>query len=324
MSDARLPTTGAHDAAGAPHDPDVAIGRLARVDDAIAHLDDGAALEALPRPPPMWRSLGPLFWVSIAWVLLICLIALLAPLLPLADPKESRFSATAEGPSATHPLGTDALGRDLLSRIAWGGQVSLAVGAFSVTIGLVLGGGLGLIAGYFRGRIETPIMVLADSMLSFPALVLLLALTTFLGQNLRNIIIAIGIVTVPVFLRLARAHTLTYAQREFVLAARATGARDARLIVKEVLPNVVLPLVAFSLIVVAVAIVAEGSLSFLGLSIPPTTPTWGNIIADGRQDLQTAPHIVFMPAMVMFLTVLAFNIAGDRLREVLDVREGAL
>ena len=136
--------------------------------------------------------------------------------------------------------------------------------------------------------------------------------------------IAIGIVTIPIFIRLARANTLTFAQREFVLAARATGARNRRIVVREVLPNVVMPLMAFSLVVVAVAIVAEGSLSFLGLSVPPTTPTWGNIIAAGRQDLQESPHIVFFPAVVMFITVLAFNLAGDRLREVLEVKEGAL
>ncbi len=167
-------------------------------------------------------------------------------------------------------------------------------------------------------------MTVADSMLAFPALVLLLSLTTFLGQTQRNIIIAIGIVTVPVFIRLARANTLAYAQREFVTAARATGARDARIMLREVLPNVVLPLMAFSLIVVAVAIVAEGSLSFLGLSVPATTPTWGNIIAGGRADISHAPHIVFMPSMAMFLTVLAFNLAGDRLREEFDVKETSL
>jgi peptide/nickel transport system permease protein len=167
-------------------------------------------------------------------------------------------------------------------------------------------------------------MTVADGMLAFPALVLMLSLTVFLGQTLRNIVIAIGVVTIPVFIRLARANTLAYGQREFVLAAKATGARDARIIVREVLPNVAMPLMAFSLVVVAVAIVAEGSLSFLGLSVPPTTPTWGNLIAGGRQDLAESPHIVMFPSIVLFITVMAFNLAGDRLRQVLETKESAL
>jgi peptide/nickel transport system permease protein len=270
------------------------------------------------------RRLGVQFWLCVGWLVVVTALGLLAPVLPLDDPNVSDFSALAEPPSGEHWFGTDAVGRDLFARVVWGSRVSLAVGTFSILIGLVVGGTLGLVSGYFRSRIESVVMVVADGMLAFPSLVLLLSLTTFLGQNLRNVIVAIGIVTIPVFIRLARANTLTFTTRDFVLAARATGARDRRVLLREVLPNVALPLMAFSLVVVAVAIVAEGSLSFLGMSVPPTTPTWGNIIAAGRQDLQEAPHIVFVPSVVMFLTVLAFNLAGDRLREVLEVREGAL
>lgn len=273
---------------------------------------------------PLWRRLGVQFWLCVAWIVIVAAAAIAADWLPLKDPLESDFTALAQGPSGEFWMGTDALGRDIFSRVVHGAQVSLAVGLFSVLIGVTVGGTLGLVAGYFRRRTEAVIMTFADGMLAFPALVLLLSLTTFLGQNLRNIVIAVGIVTVPVFIRLARANTLSFAQREFVLAARSTGARDRRIVTREVLPNVTMPLMAFSLVVVAVAIVAEGSLSFLGLSVPPTTPTWGNIIASGRQDLAEAPHIVFFPALVMFITVLAFNLAGDRLREVLDVKEGAL
>ncbi len=293
--------------------------------EAVVAGDDLAAASMVPtRRKPMWRRLGPQFWVCVGWIVVLGTAGLLAPFLPLQDPLESDYTALAVGPSMDHVMGTDALGRDIFSRVIHGTRVSLAVGLFSVVLGLSLGGVLGLLAGYFRRRTESFIMTFADAMLAFPALVLLLSLTTFLGQSLRNIVLAIGIITVPIFIRLARANTLTFSQREFVLAARATGARNRRILLREVLPNVVMPLMAFSLVVVAVAIVAEGSLSFLGLSVPPTTPTWGNIIAAGRQDLQEAPHIVFFPAFVMFITVLAFNLAGDRLREVLEVKEGAL
>ncbi len=288
---------------------------------------DPAEVDASMVPPkqaPLWRRLGVQFWLCAVWIVVVGIAGVAAGVLPLKDPLESDFTALAEGPSWRYWMGTDALGRDIFSRVVHGTRVSITVGLFAVAIGLLVGGMLGLIAGYYRRRTEATIMTLADAMLAFPSLVLLLTLTTFLGQTLRNIVLAIGIITVPVFIRLARANTLTFAQREFVLAAKATGSRNFRIITREVLPNVAMPLMAFSLVVVAVAIVAEGSLSFLGLSVPPTQPTWGNIIAGGRQNLQDAPHIVFFPSLVMFVTVLAFNLAGDRLREVLEVKEGAL
>ena len=284
-----------------------------------------AAATMVPaRQKPLWRRLGVQFWVCVVWIVVVGIAGLFAAWLPLKDPAVSDYTALAQGPSGRFWMGTDALGRDIFARVVWGTRVSLAVGLFSVAIGFSIGGMLGLLAGYFRRRVEAVIMTFADGMLAFPALVLLLSLTTFLGQTLRNIVIAIGVVTIPIFIRLARANTLTFSQREFVLAARATGARNRRIVMREILPNVIMPLMAFSLVVVAVAIVAEGSLSFLGLSVPPTTPTWGNIVAAGRQDLQDAPHIVLFPSIVMFITVLAFNLAGDRLREVLEVKEGAL
>ena len=278
----------------------------------------------LPNRRSLARRLGAQFWICVGWIGLVALAALFAPLLPIDDPAASDYTRLSEGPSGVHWMGTDGLGHDIFSRVLWGGRVSLVVGCFSVLIGITVGGLLGLLAGYFRRRTDAVIMILADALLAFPALVLLLSLTTFLGPTLRNVVLAIGIVTIPIFIRLARANTLAFAGREFVLAARATGAKHGRIVFREVLPNVVMPLVAFSLVVVAVAIVAEGSLSFLGLSVPATTPTWGNIIAGGRQDIESAPHIVFFPALVMFVTVLCFNLAGDKLREALDVKEGAL
>lgn len=311
---------------GGAHPDDLIVGEET-VSTAAALVTDEAEVEASMVPPkqsPLWRRLGIQFWVCATWIVVVGIAGLAAGILPLKAPQESDFTALAEGPSWRYWMGTDALGRDIFSRVVHGTRVSITVGLFAVLIGLIVGGMLGLIAGYYRRRTETVIMTLADALLAFPALVLLLTLTTFLGQTLQNIVLAIGIVTIPIFIRLARANTLTFAQREFVLAAKATGSRNFRIITREVLPNVAMPLMAFSLVVVAVAIVAEGSLSFLGLSVPPTTPTWGNIIAGGRQNLQDAPHIVFFPSVVMFLTVLAFNLAGDRLREVLEVKEGAL
>src|SRR4051812_3707326 len=167
------------------------------------------------RQRPMWRRLGLQFWVCVAWIVALIAAAVLAPWLPLQDPNVSDFGAIAEGPSAEHWLGTTDIGLDIFSRIVWGTRVSLAVGLFSVLIGVTIGGAIGLLAGYFRGKTETTIMTAADGMLAFPALVLMLSLTVFLGQNLRNIIIAIGVVTIPVFIRLARANTLAAGQREF-------------------------------------------------------------------------------------------------------------
>lgn len=295
-----------------------------------AGLSQGPVLPAMhtaeiaPQQRPFWRRLGLQFWICFVWVVGIVAAALLAPWLPLKDPNVSDFSAIAAGPSGEHWLGTNDIGLDIFSRIVWGTRISLAVGVFSVLTGLVIGGAVGLIAGYFRGKTESVIMTVADGMLAFPALVLMLSLTVFLGQSLRSLVIAIGVVTIPVFIRLARANTLAYSQREFVTAARATGASDLRIMAKEVLPNVAMPLMAFSLVVVAVAIVAEGSLSFLGLSVPPTQPTWGNLIAGGRQDMAESPHIVLFPSVVLFITVMAFNLAGDRLRVVLEVKDTAL
>ncbi|MCZ7525390.1 MAG: ABC transporter permease [Acidimicrobiia bacterium] len=192
---------------------------------------------------------------------------------------------------------------------------------------MLLGGTLGLLAGYYRGRLETAIMGVTDVMLSFPAIILALTFVTFLGRDLHWIVLAIGILAVPPIARIARANTLAYAQREFVLAARALGARDRRVLAREVLPNVVIPMASFALIVVAIAVVAEGTLAFLGLSVEAPTPTWGGMIVEGKDMLlvkDPAPHVALVPSIAMFLTVLAFNLAGDKLRAFFDVKEGAL
>ena len=271
------------------------------------------------------RHLRLAMWVPLAWVVLVVLAAVLAPILPLDDPSKSDFRAIAKGPfTSGHVLGTDAIGRDTLSRLVWGARVALTVGVVAVGVGMVIGGAIGVVAGYFRGRLELLLMGIVDVMLAFPALVLVIAITAFLGQSLRNVAIAITVVATPAFARVARAATLTFAQREFVTAARAMGATNRRIIVREILPNVALPVAAFALVVVAVAIVAEGGLAFLGLSVPAPKPSWGGMINDGRDKLEDAPYVSLLPAFVMFLTVLSFNLLGDVFRSRFDVREGAI
>ena len=270
------------------------------------------------------RGLGLVFWLALAWIGVVFATAILANVLPLDDPSKMSLLARRQGPSLAHWLGTDHLGRDMLARVIHGGRVSLAVGLVAPFLGLLAGGALGLLAGYFRGRFEVVAMGAMDVLLAFPALVLALAIIAFLGQTVVNVTAVLALLTVPAAKRVARAATLTYAEREFVVAARALGATHMRIMLRELLPNVVLPLMVFQLIAVAVIIVAEGALSFLGLGVPPPTPSWGSMMSEGREQLDVAPHISFVPAIVMFLTVLAFNLIGDALRRFIDPRRSAL
>lgn len=292
----------------------------------MATADRGAMISAQPALPraPKKRSLGPVFWLALAWLGVVFAAAILATVLPLEDPSKMSLIARRQGPSFAHWLGTDHLGRDMLSRVIHGGRVSLAVGLIAPFLGLLAGGALGLLAGYFRGWFETMAMGAMDVLLAFPALVLALAIIAFLGQSVVNVTVVLALLTVPAATRVTRAATLTFAQREFVVAARALGATHLRIMLRELLPNVVLPLLVFQLIAVAVIIVAEGTLSFLGLGVPPPTPSWGAMMGDGREQLDVAPHISFVPAIVMFLTVLSFNLIGDKLRTFIDPRRSAL
>jgi peptide/nickel transport system permease protein len=261
------------------------------------------------------------FWLALSWLVLIAIFAAFAEWLPLADPEALSVESMLQLPSSEHLLGTDGTGRDILARIVHGTRVSVVVSVAAVTVGLVVGGTLGIIVGFFRGRLETLAMAGIDVILAFPGLVLLLALVAFVGQSLLTISLVIGFLSIPVYARVARATTLSVARREFVLAARAMGARPLRLLVSEVLPNVILPLLAYALVATGVIVVLEGSLAFLGLSIPPPAPTWGSMIAEGKRHLDASPHVTAIPAVVMFLTVLSLNLVGDRLRSRFDVRE---
>jgi len=277
-----------------------------------------------PRPGATWKRLGLSFWLSAGWLTLVTMSALFYPLLHFANPNLPDLANQAAGPGPDHVLGTDTLGRDMLSRLVAGARISLTVGYTSTLLGLAGGAILGLAAGYFRGRLEGFIVAAMDAVLAFPALVLVLAVTAFVGHDLRIIILVLGVLGIPAFARVTRANTLSLAQREFVLAARAMGAGDLRILGLEILPNVMPAILTFGLLVVAVAMIAEGTLAFLGLSVPPPAASWGAMVAEGRSSLDTSPHVSLIPAAVFFLTIFALNLAADRLRRLVEVRESRI
>ena len=270
------------------------------------------------------RRFGTAFWCAVAWIVTLVAAAVLAVWLPLPSPTDMDMLDARALPSFAHWLGTDGLGRDVASRLVFGAQTSLTVGLVAPMIGLSVGGAAGMLAGYFRGRLDTFVVGGVDVLLAFPPLVLALAVIAYLGQSVLNLTLILGVLGIPAFTRVARAATLVYAQREFVTAARALGATHTRILLHELLPNVMLPLAAFLLVAVAVTIVVEGALSFLGLGVPPPQPSWGSMIGEGRESLESAAWLAFTPAVVMFVTVLAFNLVGDTLRAITDPRRASL
>ncbi|THD75379.1 MAG: ABC transporter permease [Bradyrhizobium sp.] len=283
-------------------------------------IDDDVAVITVRRT----RRLGSLFWAAIGWLIFVVAAAALAGLLPLPSPTDMDMLDRRAPISALHWLGTDGLGRDELARLVYGARISLTVGLCAPVIGITIGGALGMLAGYFRGRFETTVVGSMDVLLAFPPLILALAVTAYLGQSLLNLTCILGVLGIPAFMRVARATTLSLARREFVIAAQALGATHMRILLRELLPNVMLPLLAFFLLGVAVTIVVEGSLSFLGLGVPPPISSWGSMIGEGRESLEIAPRLAFIPAIAMFLTVLSLNLVGDTLRALTDPRQGAL
>ena len=290
----------------------------------MATLELSVPEEIIAAPVKQTRRLGTLFWMAVGWMVLVFALAIFAPVLPLSSPTDMDMLDRRAAFSSLHLLGTDGLGRDELARLIYGARISLVVGLCAPMIGVVFGGALGMLAGYFRGRFESLSVGSMDVLLAFPPLVLALAVTAFLGQTVFYLTCILGVLSIPAFMRVARASTLTLARREFVIAAEALGATHARIILRELLPNVVLPLLAFFLLGVAVTIVVEGALSFLGLGVPPPTASWGSMIGEGRDSLDVASRLAFLPAAALFLTVLAFNLVGDTLRALTDPRQGAL
>ncbi|MEO5839527.1 MAG: ABC transporter permease [Acidimicrobiales bacterium] len=268
------------------------------------------------------------------WLFLIVFGAIFAGVLPLAEHQDTTKTISVPGNArpdlfTSHPLGTNNFSLDLLSRSVYGARVSLLTATFAVMLSLIIGGTIGMLAGYFRGWLDVVVGLVTDSVLAFPALILLIAIITVLGrpEQMSEAIVKVGaglaIVSIPTMTRLSRANTLVFAQREFVLSARSMGAKNFRIIFREIMPNVALPLLSYAFIVIAVLIVAEGSLSFLGLGLKPPKPTWGNMIAEGQQAnvLKKYPHIPMVPGVVMFLTVYSFNRVGEWARSKWDPRE---
>jgi peptide/nickel transport system permease protein len=244
----------------------------------------------------------------------------LAPFISPYDPNRQRLLEALQAPSAEHLLGTDENGRDVLSRILYGTRISLAAGIFSVSIALILGITTGLLSGYFGGKVDNIIMRFMDALLAFPTLVLALAITAALGPGLRNAMIAIGIVGTPIFARLTRGQVLSVREREFVEAARTLGAGHLRIMLTHILPNVMAPLIVQMSLSVAVAILAEATLSFLGLGVQPPEPSWGSMVSRGKDYLDLAPWLAFAPGGAIFLAVMGFNFVGDAVRDALDPR----
>lgn len=261
-----------------------------------------------------------MLFLGLAIVVFMVLAALLAPWLAPYDPTELHLDAILEPPGERYPLGTDALGRDVLSRLLYGARISLWVGFVSVGISIATGLALGLLAGYFRGPTDEIIMRGVDVMLCFPSFFLILAVIAFLEPDIVNIMIVIGLTSWMGVARLVRAETLSLRERDFVAAARLGGASSTRIILTHILPNALTPVLVSATLGVAGAILVESSLSFLGLGVQPPDPSWGNMLMEGKDTLEIAPWLSLYPGLAILVTVLGYNLVGESLRDTLDPR----
>lgn len=253
-------------------------------------------------------------------ILLLIVVAIFAPLLAPYDPYELDLGNTLSQPSKAHLLGTDALGRDTLSRIIYGARTSLMVGLIVVTVGAVIGMSLGLIAGYFGRWIHTTIMRLIDAIMSFPMILLALVIASILGGGIKNVIIALTVGLTPVYARLMCGQVLTTRENDYVMAARSMGASNPRIMIRHLVPNCFPPLIVLITMMLGTTILAEAGLSFLNVGIEAPTAAWGSMISDGREYLLSHPVLSFAPGFAIMLVVFAFNMVGDGLRDALDPR----
>jgi ABC-type dipeptide/oligopeptide/nickel transport system permease subunit len=253
-------------------------------------------------------------------ILIYLITALLAPILFPGSPSAPNLMKSLERPSMEHPLGTDELGRSILGRIIYGSRVSLLIAIGVVCVGLLVGVPLGLISGYYGGKVDFGIQRVTDTMLAFPGFLLALSLVAVLGVGLKNTIISVGISMVPIYIRLVRGCTLLVKEQTYVEAARAMGTRDVTILVRHILPNVMAPITIQTSLGMGTAILFAAGLGFLGVGVQPPTPEWGAMLGSGRAYLFNSPHVATFPGIAIFFAVLGFNLSGDGLRDVLDPR----
>ncbi len=284
-------------------------------------------IQAMAPPAGPWRRAvqrllarkGAVFGMVV--VFFFVAVALLAPLISPYDPVATNWATVRKAPSAAHWFGTDEVGRDVLARVIWGARASLTAGVISVAIALAFGIPLGMLAGYRGGWIDAVIGRVVDAMLACPFLILAIALAAFLGPSLGNAMIAIGVTATPIFIRLTRGQVLTVKTEDFVEAARAVGNKEMRIAFRHVLPNVMPPLLVQASLAIATAIIAEASLSFLGLGQQPPAPSWGSMLNTAQRFLTQAPWMAIWPGFAIFLVVMGFNMLGDGLRDAFDPRQ---
>jgi peptide/nickel transport system permease protein len=287
-------------------------------------------LEALPVEEPIgeapWRrALRQLVkrraaMIGLAVVVFFILLAAAAPLVSPYDPLATNWATVRKAPTAAHPFGTDEIGRDVLARIIWGSRASLLAGLVSVMLALAVGVPIGLVSGYAGGALDATVMRIIDAMLAIPFLILAIALAAFLGPSLSNAMIAIGITQMPIFARLTRAQVLSVKHEDYIEAAHAIGNPQHRIVLRHILPNIVPPLLVQATLATAAAIIAEASLSFLGLGQQPPNPSWGSMLNTAKNFMAQARWMAIWPGLAIFSLVLSLNLFGDGLRDALDPR----
>ena len=275
---------------------------------------------------PWWLALRRLMrrraaLIGLLVVVFFVVLAVAAPLVAPHDPLATDWRAVRKPPSASHFFGTDELGRDVLARVIWGARASLMAGLVSVSIAVAVAVPLGLVSGYLGGVVDGLVMRIIDAMLAIPFLVLAIALAAFLGPNLTNAMIAIGVVQTPIFTRLTRGQALAVKHEDYIEAARAVGNPDRRILLRHILPNILAPILVQATLAIAAAIIAEASLSFLGLGQQPPAPSWGSMLNTATRFLSQAPWMAVWPGLAIFSLVLSFNLVGDGLRDALDPRQ---
>jgi glutathione transport system permease protein len=295
----------------------------------MTQLDTTASLSGAPARADDVRTPFSEFWrkfkkqhLALAagvFVLLLVLVAVLAPWIAPFDAENFfDYDNLNAGPSLTHWLGVDSLGRDIFSRILMGARISLVAGFVSVALGAIVGTFMGLMAGYYEGWWERVTMRISDVLLAFPGMLLAIGVVAILGSSMANVVVAVAVFSVPAFARLVRGNTLSIKHMTYVEAVRSIGASDWTIITRHILPGTISPIVVYGTMRIGTSIITAASLSFLGMGAQPPTPEWGAMLSEARADMVTSPHIAIFPALAIFLTVLAFNLLGDGLRDALD------